>query len=69
MDKEEFFPTWCSYNRSLIMYNSLKQPKRNFKTFLYFSGDPGVGKSRLAFDISKYISPDVTLYYKTKGQW
>ena len=70
MDNEEFFPTWCSYNRSLVMYNSLKQPKRNFKTFcVYFFGEPGVGKSRLAFDICKYLFPEVTPYYKTKGQW
>ena len=25
MDSEEHFPTWCSYNRSLVMYNALKQ--------------------------------------------
>ena len=70
MDNEEHFPTWCSYNRSLVMYNSLKQPKRNFKTFcIYFYGEPGVGKSRLAYDISMFLYPDVTPYYKTKGQW
>ena len=70
IDTEEHFPTWFSYNRSLVMYYALKQPKRNFKTFcVYFYGDPGVGKSRLSYDISKNLFPDVTPYYKTKGQW
>ena len=70
MDSEEHFPTWCSYNRSLVMYNALKQPKRNFKTFcIYLYGDSGVGKSRLAFEICKKFSPDIHPYYKTKGMW
>ncbi|XP_065664793.1 uncharacterized protein LOC136086424 [Hydra vulgaris] len=70
MNKDEFFSSWCSHNRSLTLYANSKQKKRMFKSIcIYLYGPPGCGKSRLAFDISRNCFPDTLPFYKNKSQW
>ena len=69
-DDEATFSTWVAHNRSLNTYKCMKMEPRMMKTIcVYFYGQPGCGKSRLALDLCKYMYPDEIPFYKTKGIW
>lgn len=58
------FEHWLRYGKSFMQYSLMKQPKRNFKTNVYYYvGPSGTGKSRLASERAQ--NP----YYKNTGKW
>ena len=51
---DSHFSKWVVYRRSFIAYKAMKQPKRDFKTFVHvLHGKTGTGKSRWCFDQTK----------------
>jgi len=48
---EADFGVWCKFNKSFALYRSLLQPQRSWKTEVRILwGEPGSGKSRVAFE-------------------
>ena len=67
-DDEGTFSSWVAHGRALNTYKCMKMEPRMYKTIcVYFYGQPGCGKSRLALDLYKYLYADeIPLFIKLR---
>lgn len=67
---DEFFGQWVRYNKAFSTYSRLIAKPRDFKSIVILVvGPAGVGKSRFAHSLVKYLGPHYKLPDKHTGFW